>query len=61
MEAGPEARAVGVIGAGIVGVALAFLLSRRGFGVTHLDRDAPGRAEPSFGNAGYIAGSEISD
>lgn len=59
MEYCAETRSVGVVGAGIVGVALAFLLSRRGFVVTLLDRDAPGRAGPSFGNAGHIAGSEI--
>ncbi|MET3595224.1 D-amino-acid dehydrogenase [Mesorhizobium shonense] len=59
MEDGAQARSVGVVGAGIVGVALAFLLSKRGFDVTLFDRELPGKSGPSFGNAGHIAGSEI--
>lgn len=56
---GGKARSVGIAGAGIVGLALAFLLSRGGFAVTLLDRDAPGKSGASFANAGHIAGSEV--
>ena len=50
---------VGIVGAGIVGVACAFELAARGYHVTLFDRDDPGRFGPSFGNAGHIAGSEL--
>ena len=43
-----------VIGAGIVGVCVAWQLRRRGADVTLIDRDAPGRA-CSFGNAGALS------
>ncbi|MGE0151752.1 MAG: NAD(P)/FAD-dependent oxidoreductase [Reyranellaceae bacterium] len=43
-----------VIGAGIVGVAVARALQREGRAVTLVDSDEPGRAT-SFGNAGFIA------
>ncbi|WP_282610038.1 FAD-binding oxidoreductase [Pelagibius sp. Alg239-R121] len=54
----PDAE-VGIIGAGIIGVASAFELSRQGYRVTLFDQDQPGRFGPSFGNAGHIAGSDI--
>ncbi|MGJ7456227.1 NAD(P)/FAD-dependent oxidoreductase [Halomonas sp. MA07-2] len=42
-----------VLGAGIVGVSVAWHLARRGHAVTLVDRREPGR-ETSFGNAGII-------
>lgn len=42
-----------VLGAGMVGVSVAWHLARRGHDVTLVDRREPGR-ETSFGNAGII-------
>jgi len=42
-----------VLGAGMVGVSIAYHLARRGHSVTLVDRRAPGR-ETSYGNAGLI-------
>ncbi|MBB3140792.1 NAD(P)/FAD-dependent oxidoreductase [Halomonas organivorans] len=47
------ARDIIVLGAGMVGVSVAWHLARRGHDVTLLDRRTPGR-ETSFGNAGII-------
>ncbi|SHJ94834.1 NAD(P)/FAD-dependent oxidoreductase [Halomonas caseinilytica] len=47
------ARDIIVLGAGMVGVSVAWHLARRGHGVTLVDRREPGR-ETSFGNAGLI-------
>jgi len=47
------ARQVTVLGAGMIGVSVAWYLVRRGFDVTLIDRQAPGQ-ETSFGNAGLI-------
>nr|WHW29522.1 putative FAD-binding oxidoreductase [uncultured bacterium] len=49
---------VAVLGAGMVGVACAIELQRRGYDVTLYDRSAPGR-ETSYGNAGVIARSSL--
>jgi D-amino-acid dehydrogenase len=49
---------VGVIGAGIVGLACAFHLARDGHDVTVVDRDPEGD-RASFGNAGGIAVTEV--
>ena len=46
-------REVIVLGAGMVGVCVAYHLARRGHSVTLVDRRAPGM-ETSFGNAGLI-------
>jgi D-hydroxyproline dehydrogenase len=46
---------IAVIGAGIVGSAVALGLAREGRRVLLLDRDAPGVAGASFGNVGHIA------
>lgn len=46
-------RDVVVLGAGMVGVSVAWHLARRGHAVTLVDRRAPG-CETSFGNAGLI-------
>ena len=44
-----------VIGAGVIGAAVALALSREGHAVLLLDRAEPGIAGASFGNAGHIA------
>ena len=44
-----------VIGAGVIGAAVALALSREGQSVLLLDRAEPGIAGASFGNAGHIA------
>lgn len=49
---------VAVLGAGIVGVATALQLARRGRGVTLIDRRGAGE-ETSFGNAGIIERASI--
>lgn len=46
---------VGIVGAGVIGCALAFELVRRGFAVTLLDRHPPARGGASYGNVGHIA------
>ena len=51
-------KTIGIIGAGIIGVALARALQRRGLRVTLFDERDPGTAT-SFGNAGYIATEAI--
>jgi D-amino-acid dehydrogenase len=50
---------IAIIGAGIVGSALAFRLAERGLAVTLFDARPPGTLGPSRGNAGHIAGSDI--
>lgn len=47
-----------VIGAGVIGVTIAYELQRRGKTVTLVDRDAPGRGA-SFGNMASIAVTEF--
>lgn len=49
-----EQRSIVVIGAGIVGAAVAEQLQHRGHKVTLIDRDSPGRG-CSYGNAGHFA------
>lgn len=49
-----QAKAIVVIGAGIVGATCALTLRRRGHNVTLVDRDAPGMG-CSFGNGGAIS------
>jgi len=46
---------IAVIGAGIIGAAVALALAREGHRVLLLDRDEPGIAGASFGNVGHIA------
>ncbi|NDV87912.1 FAD-dependent oxidoreductase [Aurantimonas aggregata] len=50
---------VAIIGAGVVGTALAFRLAERGEAVTLFDTGTPGELGPSRGNAGHIAASDI--
>ncbi len=54
----PSSQDVVVVGAGIVGAATAFELQRRGFCVTLVDRDEPGRGA-SYGNMASIAVTEF--
>ena len=53
-----EAGSVAVIGAGVVGCAVARALQRSGRRVTLVDPEPPGTVT-SFGNAGYIAVDHI--
>lgn len=46
---------IAVVGAGVVGAAVAYALAREGRAVLLLDRAEPGMAGASFGNAGHIA------
>jgi len=46
---------IGVIGAGIQGVCIALCLIKKGFNVTLLDRDDPGKESASYGNAGHFS------
>jgi len=46
---------VAVVGAGVIGAAVAYALAREGSAVLLLDRAEPGVAGASFGNAGHIA------
>src|SRR3984957_15784570 len=50
-----EQDTIAVIGAGIVGAAVAYALAREGRRVLLLDRAEPGVAGASFGNVGHIA------
>ncbi len=53
-----NAPAVAVIGAGIVGTCIAYLLAKRGARVTLIDRDEPGHGA-SFGNSGAISPGSV--
>ena len=57
MKQQPES--IGIIGAGITGVASAYVLAQQGFKVVVYDSHLPGEGGPSFGNAGHIAASDI--
>src|SRR5579864_1739123 len=52
------AKRVGVIGAGMVGIAAASWLQRDGHEVFVLDPGGPGEAT-SFGNAGFLSGGSV--
>lgn len=49
---------IAVVGAGIIGTTIAYALQRRGFSVTLVDRDAPGKGA-SYGNMASIAVTEF--
>jgi D-hydroxyproline dehydrogenase len=51
----PQQDTIAIVGAGIVGAAVAFALAREGRKILLLDRADPGTAGASFGNAGHIA------
>ena len=46
---------IGVIGAGIQGVCTSLHLIKKGFKVTIIDRDDPGKSSASYGNAGHFS------
>lgn len=46
---------IAVVGAGVIGSAVAFALAREGRRVTLFDRTAPGEGGASYGNAGHVA------
>ncbi len=46
---------IGVIGAGIQGICIALCLIKKGFKVTLIDRDDPGKNSASYGNAGHFS------
>jgi D-amino-acid dehydrogenase len=46
---------VGVIGAGIQGICTSLYLIKKGFKVTIVDRDDPGKESASYGNAGHFS------
>ena len=46
---------IGVIGAGIQGVCISLSLIKKGFDVTLIDQDEPGRISASYGNAGHFS------
>ena len=46
---------VGVIGAGIQGICVSLFLVKRGFKVTLIDREEPGKNSASYGNAGHFS------
>ncbi|HUR90914.1 MAG TPA: FAD-dependent oxidoreductase [Ramlibacter sp.] len=56
--AGTATPRIAVIGAGIVGAAIAYELRKRGSDVTLVDRDEPGRG-CSFGNSGAISPGSV--
>ncbi len=51
----PLKSSVGVIGAGIQGVCVSLHLIRKGFQVTLIDKDDPGKNSASYGNAGHFS------
>jgi len=46
---------IGVIGAGIQGICASLNLIKKGFKVTVIDRDEPGKDSASYGNAGHFS------
>jgi D-amino-acid dehydrogenase len=58
MAEGASRERIAVVGAGIIGAAVALALQRRGLATTLIDRDAPGKGA-SFGNMASIAVTEF--
>jgi len=54
-EDGKSKSSVGIIGAGIQGVCISLFLIKKGYNVTLLDRDEPGKESASYGNAGHFS------
>jgi len=46
---------VGIIGAGIQGICISLFLIKKGFRVTLIDREEPGKNSASYGNAGHFS------
>ena len=55
MSYGDRKSSIGVIGAGIQGVCISLCLKKKGFNVTLIDRDDPGKHSASYGNAGHFS------
>ncbi|MCW0001500.1 FAD-binding oxidoreductase [Pararhizobium sp. YC-54] len=60
MSGDSSTKSIAVVGAGVIGCALAFKLASEGYAVTIFDPGQPGELGPSRGNAGHIAASDIS-
>ena len=54
-EDGELKSSIGVIGAGIQGVCISLNLIKKGFKVTIIDREDPGKESASYGNAGHFS------
>ena len=54
-EDGESKSSIGVIGAGIQGICISLCLIKKGFKVTLIDRDDPGKDSASYGNAGHFS------
>ena len=54
-EGGESKSSIGVIGAGIQGICISLCLIKKGFKVTLIDRDDPGKDSASYGNAGHFS------
>src|SRR6516165_9724512 len=54
-----EREPIAVIGAGVVGCAIAWTLSRDGQRVLLVDREPPATAGASYGNVGHIATEQV--
>jgi len=54
-EGGELKSSIGVIGAGIQGICIALSLIKKGFKVTIIDREDPGKESASYGNAGHFS------
>jgi D-hydroxyproline dehydrogenase len=54
-----EQGSIAVIGAGVIGTAVAYALAREGRRVVLIDRAEPGMGGASFGNAGHIAAEAV--
>ena len=56
MNEGEESKSsIGVIGAGIQGICISLNLIKKGFKVTIIDRENPGKESASYGNAGHFS------
>ena len=55
MNGDKNSSSVGVVGAGIQGVCISLFLIKKGFKVTLIDRDEPGKNSASYGNAGHFS------
>ena len=53
-EGGGSKSSIGVIGAGIQGICISLCLIKKGFKVTLIDHDDPGKDCASYGNAGHF-------
>ena len=54
-EGGELKSSIGVIGAGIQGICISLCLIKKGFKVTLIDHDDPGKDSASYGNAGHFS------